>query len=889
MAINSFLKNIIPTKKILKYLQKSFLSKVYKKLKTKYNRDPDGHCIYPNALKRLLQKKHIKASTRFTIITPAYNAERHIEDYLRSIECQSLSFKNNIQLILIDDGSTDNTALIIKKWQEKYPENIEYFYQENKKINRARNAGFAYIKNPWVTFIDADDFVHKDYFRNIDKALSKYFFYGIKMLCCRELNYYEKTNEFKDNRPFNVFFKNDETLKPCSNLDDYLHFSVASAFFSVDEINRQGVRFVEDNDWRVFDDAHFVLRYLADIKDGYALFCRTPIYYYRRRESSDSNIDTSWQRKQFFLDVINDGYIDILEYYKQSRKVIPHFVQTSILYEMSWKIKELLSRPNRIKVLSEAQINIFLNLCDKVFSYIDSDIILSFPFHLNKFNYKLELGVLHCFKKETVSCRYVYIDDMDYKKNEIRCRFYSSQKEGVPFDIFLDQKKLDKPYTKNIEKKFLSRIFIYEHHHWVRLPSEFGDIHAILDNKRIQLDLGGKKFNQLTEMQIRDFFSAKYKKIKFIPSYGPWILMDRDVQADDNAEHLYRYIVQNHPTRSIFFALRRSSPDWIRLEKEGFQLIEFGTPSYLKLLSQSSKLISSHMDQFIVEFSKNILIGKHFICLQHGIIKDDLSRWLNSKRIDLFITTTEAEYQSIAGDCTPYIMGKKEVKKTGLPRHDSLLRLARNHNTLDEQKNLLIMPTWRNYLLGPTKGKTHSRHLLSDFFESEYAQGWLGLLTSEKLKELAKCYGFSVLFFPHFGMQEYFKQIRLDKFIKLVLHKDTSIQSLFAKATILLTDYSSVAFEMAYLYKQILYYQFDRKTFFQGNHVYVNGYFDYEYDGFGPVSTDLNNLLFQLEQSFIRGREVEPMYYERMLATFPQRDENNCERVYKAILALDNN
>ena len=56
--------------------------------------------------------------------------------------------------------------------------------------------------------------------------------------------------------------------------------------------------------------------------------------------------------------------------------------------------------------------------------------------------------------------------------------------------------------------------------------------------------------------------------------------MDRETKADDNAEHLYRYIMKNHPSQVCYFALNKSSSDWNRLAQEGFKLVEFGTNDF---------------------------------------------------------------------------------------------------------------------------------------------------------------------------------------------------------------------------------------------------------------------------------------------------------------------
>lgn len=65
--------------------------------------------------------------------------------------------------------------------------------------------------------------------------------------------------------------------------------------------------------------------------------------------------------------------------------------------------------------------------------------------------------------------------------------------------------------------------------------------------------------------------------------------MDRDNQADDNAEHLYRYISENHPEQDIYFALKKTSSDWKRLEQDGFNLLEFGSSAFESKLKDCAK------------------------------------------------------------------------------------------------------------------------------------------------------------------------------------------------------------------------------------------------------------------------------------------------------------
>jgi teichuronic acid biosynthesis glycosyltransferase TuaG len=88
-----------------------------------------------------------------SIIMPAYNAERYILSSIQSVINQSFQ---NWELIIIDDGSTDNTAKIVKSIQE-VDDRIVYFYQQNKRLGAARNSGFKIAKGNWIAFLDSDD------------------------------------------------------------------------------------------------------------------------------------------------------------------------------------------------------------------------------------------------------------------------------------------------------------------------------------------------------------------------------------------------------------------------------------------------------------------------------------------------------------------------------------------------------------------------------------------------------------------------------------------------------------------------------------------------------------------------------------------------------------
>ena len=363
-----------------------------------------------------------------------------------------------------------------------------------------------------------------------------------------------------------------------------------------------------------------------------------------------------------------------------------------------------------------------------------------------------------------------------------------------------------------------------------------------------------------------------------------WVLMDRDTLAQDNAEAMYRYLRREQPQVNAWFVLRRDAPDWDRLSAEGFRLVDHGTPEHVLLLLNAKYLLSSQIDHYVVQPYDSALYPPRrwkYVFLQHGVTKDDLSRWINHKPIRLMITATAAEQASIVGDCSPYRWSEREVALTGFPRHDSLLAKARGLGP-GARRDLVVMPTWRDQLLEQTKG-SNARVLRPGFEDSAYARAWFGLLRSPELAELAERAGVRVVFAPHPNLEDHVTAGDLPPHVHLARYRDHDIQEVIAAARLMVTDYSSLAFEAAYVGTPVVYYQFDADEFFAGTHAYRRGYFSYERDGFGPVVDTQDDLLKALRDLLDPEHVLPEEYRERIEQTFPFRDGQNSRRVYEAV------
>lgn len=108
---------------------------------------------------------------KVSVIVPAYNTKDYMEECLDSILNQTI---DEIEILVVDDGSTDGTTDIIKKYEKKYPEKIKAFYKPNGGQAEARNVGLSHATGEYLGFVDSDDWIDPEmYLEMYDKAKSE--------------------------------------------------------------------------------------------------------------------------------------------------------------------------------------------------------------------------------------------------------------------------------------------------------------------------------------------------------------------------------------------------------------------------------------------------------------------------------------------------------------------------------------------------------------------------------------------------------------------------------------------------------------------------------------------------------------------------------------------
>ncbi len=123
-----------------------------------------------------------------SIILPVYNVEKYIDTCLTSLLNQTY---DKLQIIIVDDGSTDESLNIVKSYKDKF-NNIIILTQKNKGVSEARNLALKYVEGNYVLFIDSDDYINNTM---IEKLLSSCLKFDSDIAMCGYYLYYENANK----------------------------------------------------------------------------------------------------------------------------------------------------------------------------------------------------------------------------------------------------------------------------------------------------------------------------------------------------------------------------------------------------------------------------------------------------------------------------------------------------------------------------------------------------------------------------------------------------------------------------------------------------------------------------------------------------------------------
>ncbi len=885
----------------------------------------------------------------FTVIMAVYNTEPFLKEAIDSLIGQTLGF-SHIQLILVDDGSIDGSGRICDEYQNRHPENIVVVHKENGGVSSARNMGILLAKGKYLNYMDSDDRMESDAFEKVLAFFEKHedetdvvaipvrFFDGQSGEHIQNHKFSLKedvVNLFEHPFITNLscsysFFKTESATD--FTFDTQLAVTEDSKYALSVLLKKMTLGLVRDTvywyrkrsngepsalqsqttksssyiPW-LEHYANWALDYAEQQMGNVPKFVQYEVMYdlqWKLRQTHIPFVALSPNERARYREMLKDtlGRIDA-DVIMAQRNISEPYKVFAIMQKRG-KGLSIRKTQGDIELLFDQNVIASVSRMETVWDFL--------TFNKSDNTYTIEgHHLLYGIENETAE-PYMIVNDRPVPCDSVKrindtyvfCGEEIVKLLGFRASVSAAEAKVDnirsavKLQGTLVERQScdygfffpISNVYKSGYAHLGRHTATVGKNGIVLSKRRGPFNDIVREINYLLEVWKKNRGNARKgvlfrligQMARLFKFRKLWIVSDRSNRADDNGEAFFEFLLAHKPPRTkVVFAVGKEAKDYQRLSKMG-RCVPFSSFGFKVLFLLCDVNISSHADQRKYcshhEELRDLQSYTKHVFLQHGVIKDDMSEYLNryKQNISGFVTSAVPEYDSINNGSYGYRPG--EVWLTGLPRFDRLYRA--------EGKRITIMPTWRMYLMERIYEGANEWAPKDNFEKKEFYQFYNALINSGRLIGALQENGYVLQFFPHPLMNPYIDRFHHDSRVVFLSTSETNYRDVYAMSELVVTDYSSSAFDFAYLRKPLVYCQFDKEEFFSGEQLYVKGYFDYERDGFGEVVYDLDHAIDLIIEYVKGGCVLKDKYRERIDAFFAFNDQNNCQRVLDKILSM---
>jgi len=385
-------------------------------------------------------------------------------------------------------------------------------------------------------------------------------------------------------------------------------------------------------------------------------------------------------------------------------------------------------------------------------------------------------------------------------------------------------------------------------------------------------------------------FTNKYRKLKYLPNIALAILIfcffkllnKESVKKKiiligghlgekylDNSAILHQYIQENYDGYEVYWLTSNLNKDYVK-DING-KVVKLGSfENYLLFLKSKACYFSHSLSTDIAPVIDKVVSNQWKpirVHLSHGIegLKKNIF-FQDIENVDYYICSSNEEKRIKHEE---WKLEEKKLVVTGVPRYDKLFK---NKDSVPK-KTVLYAPTWREWI-----NSTDDDY----FIKTEFFTTLKEIISSNELNEMLQKYDFNLEIVLHPFMHNkihLFNKIAPLSNIRII-NENEDVSNKIIESSILITDYSSVCWDFLYLNKPVIFYQFDQELYLQKRGAYL----DLNKDLFGEVVLKQEQLLQQIENTFVTKLVNTEAYEKKRNKYFDYLDDKNCERVIQYTL-----
>ena len=841
-----------------------------------------------------------------SIIIPVYNCENYITKCFDSILDQDYDF-DRIQVIMIDDGSVDNSFSVCSELKGSY-DNVIAVTQENRGVSGTRNRGMSLAQGKYILFLDADDYLSINAIRDIVAFFDAHY---DEIDIVTYPIYYVYNDSIKEHFRYEKYFSNGTSVYDM----DETPYAIQC---TVNVVVKNGLGVLFDEAKTFAEDEKFCTEcIMLKYKLGYVEEAR---YYYRK--TSISAASTKTNPLYTFDDTIN-YYEYLFNKYSENGKVA-EYVQCLYLNNFRWRFngKELLPT-----YLDEEGYKDAYNKMIHLVKQLDPQTIFGTPY-LRQGHQAVILKLQNKPIQYRVDERgkvFITVDGEEYPFATLSVNIFRSKIIGKELRLvgLLDHvclADLDFEFTIDIEynngetKKIKPDLKISQYSMFLQdqliIPKYLFDVRIDIENiHTISFNIAAGENETPALLRFYRFSCSRIshgmynmtyskkkhklinRKVRFLKRINPffrlskkadkeiWLYNDRN-GVFDNAYYQFLHDCSKKDDVERYYIYNDNFDD-IKDKFENVkskQLIAFKSKKHIKLFMKSTKIVTSFSDIAVycpLGNRRLKLYGDlHYemVYLQHGILYANLRKMYTKENteIDKFVTSSAFEVKNLMEN---YNYLPEDLIGGGMPRFG----VQSNENTkTTDKRRILVAPSWRANLTGPLVNGTRVLDI-PNFESSTFYKGMQEFLNSGELIRLLEENDITLDFKLHPNFRGYEDLFSFDSDRISIGFGDINL----GEYDLFITDFSSYQFDFINLLRPILYFVPDITEFRAGLHTYNKLELSSD-ELFGPISYDVDSAIQGIKEIISNAFQVSEPFDTRMKEFFSIADDP-CEAIYQAI------